>query len=245
MKDSCFPAPTPEGPGQKMRRVKSPLQPNRTSAMHDRAKTKTLATKLSFPQVRLLNACPHQQHRIRPPTAIPEVTRCLQYQLETKQYRAPSGPDVRVFEPLTTTRAKHSNETNETKRKTEVSMTTYMTRSPLQLLSNTHMMNDSPQGTRRTSARLADKEDTVQVNGTIQPVEKIKGARSNGATTKQGKAEISGNGTGPAGTRGKRKPGVYMYTLRMQTARISCVALEFRELQLDSGEELIEQMANI
>ncbi|MCJ1474416.1 hypothetical protein MMC13_003074 [Lambiella insularis] len=85
-------------------------------------------------------------------------------------------------------------------------MTTYMTRSPLQLLTNPHIMGDSRRSTRRTSARLADKEDITQVNGMVQPFEKAKGARSIGTATKQGKAEVNGNGTGLAGARKKRRP---------------------------------------
>ncbi|MCJ1391905.1 hypothetical protein MMC18_004772 [Xylographa bjoerkii] len=85
-------------------------------------------------------------------------------------------------------------------------MTTYITRSPLQLLTNTHMMSESRRSTRRTSARLADKEDTTLANGLQHVVEKAKVGRANGASAKQVNLEVNGNGTGPSGVRGKRKP---------------------------------------
>ncbi|MCJ1398088.1 hypothetical protein MMC11_001285 [Xylographa trunciseda] len=85
-------------------------------------------------------------------------------------------------------------------------MTTYITRSPLQLLTNTHMMSESRRSTRRTSARLADKEDTTLPNGLQQVVEKAKAGRPNGSIAKQARQEVNGNGIGPSGVRAKRKP---------------------------------------
>ncbi|MCJ1286427.1 hypothetical protein MMC26_005772 [Xylographa opegraphella] len=85
-------------------------------------------------------------------------------------------------------------------------MTTYITRSPLQLLTNTHMMSDSRRSTRRTSARLADKEDTTVTNGLQHVVEKAKAGRPSGTSAKQAKLEVNGKETGPSSVRGKRKP---------------------------------------
>ena len=68
-------------------------------------------------------------------------------------------------------------------------MTTFATRSPLQLLSNAHIMSDSRRGTRRTSARLADKEDTPATNG----VGEEKQAKVNGASSKQSKSTVNGH----------------------------------------------------
>ncbi|MCJ1381849.1 hypothetical protein MMC17_004961 [Xylographa soralifera] len=85
-------------------------------------------------------------------------------------------------------------------------MTTYVTRSPLQLLTNTHMMSDLRRSTRRTSARLADQEDTTLANGLQHVVEKAKAGRPSGTSAKQLKSEVNGNRVAPSGMRGKRKP---------------------------------------
>ncbi|MCJ1419288.1 hypothetical protein MMC32_005642 [Xylographa parallela] len=85
-------------------------------------------------------------------------------------------------------------------------MTTYITRSPLQLLTNPHMMSDSRRSTRRTSARLADKEDTTLTNGLQHVVEKAKAGRPSGTSAKQAKPDVNGKGIGPSAVRGKRKP---------------------------------------
>ena len=74
------------------------------------------------------------------------------------------------------------------------------------------MMSDSRRSSRRTSARLADKEDTTLTNGLQHVVEKAKAGRSNGTSAKQARAEVNGKGIGPSGVRGKRKPGVYTCT---------------------------------
>ncbi|KAL9117845.1 MAG: hypothetical protein Q9187_005615, partial [Circinaria calcarea] len=87
----------------------------------------------------------------------------------------------------------------------KVSMTTYATRSPLQLLINPHMMSDSWRTTRRTSARLADKEDVPVANGTSHTTGKGKGGQANAVSTKQDKAVGNGVAGGAVGGRAKRK----------------------------------------
>ena len=84
----------------------------------------------------------------------------------------------------------------------KASMTTYATRSPLQLLSNTHIMAETRRTTRRTSARLADKEDMPVMNGVSHATEKTK---TNGIGLRSGKAGVNG----ATGGRGKRKHGRY------------------------------------
>ena len=92
-------------------------------------------------------------------------------------------------------------------------MTSYATRSPLQLLSNTHMMSDPQRSTRRTSARLADKEDISLVNGNVYASEKGRGSHINGTSVKQGKAGVTGTGNIVGAGRGKRKKSAYMELL--------------------------------
>ena len=60
---------------------------------------------------------------------------------------------------------------------------------------------------RRTSARLADKDDVPVTNGVVHAVEKGKGGQSNGTSGKHGKTNLNGAATGGAGGRGKRKHG--------------------------------------
>lgn len=86
-------------------------------------------------------------------------------------------------------------------------MTTFATRSPLQLLTNTHAMVEPRRTARRTSARLADKDDVPVTNGVLHAAEKGKGGQSNGTSGKHGKANVNGAATGSAGGRGKRKHG--------------------------------------
>jgi len=88
-------------------------------------------------------------------------------------------------------------------------MTAYVTRSPLQLLTNTHAMGDLRRSSRRTSARLADKEDAPLVNGGGYVGEKAKSSQANGVGTRQGKAEANGAGQAFTGAKGKRKHGGY------------------------------------
>ena len=88
-------------------------------------------------------------------------------------------------------------------------MTAYVTRSPLQLLTNTHAMGDMRRSSRRTSARLADKEDAPLVNGNGLVGEKARPSQANGAGTRHGKGEASGVVQGSTGAKGKRKHGGY------------------------------------
>lgn len=90
-------------------------------------------------------------------------------------------------------------------------MTAYVTRSPLQLLTNTHAMGDLRRSSRRISARLAEKEDAPVVNGNGYTGEKAKSSHSNGAGSKQRKADANGAGQGSTGAKGKRKHGVYNF----------------------------------
>ena len=87
------------------------------------------------------------------------------------------------------------------------SMTTYATRSPLQLLTNSHIMGDTRRTTRRTSARIAEKEDMPTISGSGQLMEKGKNVHVNGALVKHGKAGINGAGSTIGKVRGKRKIG--------------------------------------
>ena len=82
-------------------------------------------------------------------------------------------------------------------------MTAYATRAPLQLINNPHIMSEASRGHgRRTSARLADKEDAPYVNGIGQDSEFVK-PRQN-VDGKQGKNKVNGATTKPSA---KRKPG--------------------------------------
>ncbi|MCJ1251074.1 hypothetical protein MMC30_008305 [Trapelia coarctata] len=66
-------------------------------------------------------------------------------------------------------------------------------------------MGDLRRSSRRTSARLADKEDAPSVNGNGYVGEKAKASQANGASARQGKTVASGAGQGSTGAKGKRK----------------------------------------
>ena len=74
-------------------------------------------------------------------------------------------------------------------------------------------MGDSRRSTRRTSARLADKEDAPLVNGNGFVAEKAKGNQTNGVDARNGKAEANGTAQSSGGGRGKRKHGVYLCSI--------------------------------
>ena len=79
-------------------------------------------------------------------------------------------------------------------------MTTFATRPPLQQLDNPHVMSQRGNG-RRTSARLAEKEDAPTTDVyTVDPVERSQ-LTTEGEHSK-GSAESTGAKTGR-----KRKPG--------------------------------------
>ncbi|KAL2038124.1 hypothetical protein N7G274_009071 [Stereocaulon virgatum] len=81
-------------------------------------------------------------------------------------------------------------------------MTAYVTRAPLQLINNPHIMSEASRGHgRRTSARLADKEDAPYINGIGNDSEPVK-PRQN-IEGKQGKGRVNGASAKPAA---KRKP---------------------------------------
>ena len=84
-------------------------------------------------------------------------------------------------------------------------MTTYATRSPLQLLHNPYVMSDTRKAGRRTSDRLREKEDTQLPNGVGHGTERSKSSQSAGTNAKQSKA--NGNDSGAVKGRGKRKIG--------------------------------------
>ena len=85
----------------------------------------------------------------------------------------------------------------------EVSMTAYATRSPLQLLTNTHhLMAEQRQSGRRTSARLREKEDAPPSNGVTHGQEKPKTSAKLVKTSAHGQAA-------EGRTRAKRKLGIY------------------------------------
>ncbi|CAF9902928.1 MAG: hypothetical protein HETSPECPRED_000059 [Heterodermia speciosa] len=82
-------------------------------------------------------------------------------------------------------------------------MTTYATRSPLALLSNSHMMNDARKTGRRTSDRLREKEDIPLPNGIGHSTTKSREKAT--ASEKQTKANGSETVATGKETRGKRK----------------------------------------
>ncbi|KAL9599586.1 MAG: hypothetical protein Q9219_003742 [cf. Caloplaca sp. 3 TL-2023] len=84
-------------------------------------------------------------------------------------------------------------------------MTAYVTRSPLQLIQNSYMMNEPRRSSRRLSARLGDKEDVPMVNGVAHSDEKGKTGQNLGKNAKQAKAVVNGAASGAAGTKTKRK----------------------------------------
>ncbi|MCJ1311789.1 hypothetical protein MMC25_005462 [Agyrium rufum] len=87
-------------------------------------------------------------------------------------------------------------------------MTTFATRSPLQLLTNPHMMSEARWGKRRSSARLAEKEDVPAANGVGAHEDGgEKPSKTNGAsTTRTTKVAVNGTGGNTVmGARSKRK----------------------------------------
>ena len=82
-------------------------------------------------------------------------------------------------------------------------MTAYATRAPLHLINNPRIMSEASRGqSRRTSARLAEKEDVPYVNGIGHDSEPMKGRQN--AEAKQAKGKVNGASTKPTA---KRKPG--------------------------------------
>lgn len=87
-------------------------------------------------------------------------------------------------------------------------MTEYVTRSPLQLIHNPHMMGEPRRSSRRLSARLGDKEDVPIVNGTAHTTEKKdKSGQGSASNTKQAKTGVNGATSNSTGSKTKRKLG--------------------------------------
>lgn len=84
----------------------------------------------------------------------------------------------------------------------QASMTTLAPRPPLQQLDNIHMMSERGNG-RRTSARLADKDDASTTNGCN--IDQVKKSHDS-IEGKQTKVNAGGVGTKPGA---KRKPSKY------------------------------------
>ncbi len=83
-------------------------------------------------------------------------------------------------------------------------MTAYVTRAPLQLIDNPHIMSEGQGNARRTSTRLAGKEDIPFANGIGHNDQPIKKSQGSGGTGRQGKNGTTGTSS-KAGR--KRKPG--------------------------------------
>lgn len=82
-------------------------------------------------------------------------------------------------------------------------MTAYATRAPLHLIDNPRIMSETSRGkSRRTSARLAEKEDVPYVNGIGHDSEPMKGRQI--VEGKQAKGRLNGASSKPTA---KRKPG--------------------------------------
>jgi len=81
-------------------------------------------------------------------------------------------------------------------------MTSYVTRAPLQLINNPHIMSKAHSHGRRTSKRLEEKEDAPLVNGIGLENEPAKEHRID--IGRQGKGKVNGASAKPAA---KRKPG--------------------------------------
>ena len=77
-------------------------------------------------------------------------------------------------------------------------MATFATRAPLQLIENPHIMSDAQRNGRRTSSRLAEKEDTM-VNGVGHAYDVVKQSQKSTAVVKGGKNTASKSAN-------KRKP---------------------------------------
>ncbi len=89
-------------------------------------------------------------------------------------------------------------------------MTAYATRAPLHLINNPHIMSEASRGqSRRTSARLAEKEDVPYVNGMGHDSEPMKGRQI--VEGKQAKGKLNGASTKPTA---KRKPGENLRPLK-------------------------------
>ena len=71
-------------------------------------------------------------------------------------------------------------------------------------------MGDSRLSTRRTSARLADKEDAPLTNGNGYAAEKVKVNQTSSVGARNGKVEASGAAQNSGVGRAKRKHGVYI-----------------------------------
>ncbi|KAL8650828.1 MAG: hypothetical protein Q9210_003597 [Variospora velana] len=84
-------------------------------------------------------------------------------------------------------------------------MTTYATRSPLQLIHNPHMMSQPRRSSRRLSARLGDQEDAPATNGLPLVNEKSKSGQSSGPHAKQTRGGVNGATSNAPGTKAKRK----------------------------------------
>ena len=100
-------------------------------------------------------------------------------------------------------------------------MTAYVTRSPLQLIHNLHIMSEPRRSSRRLSARLGDKEDAPLVNGLAHGQEKARGGQTPGNSTRQPKASVNGATSGP---KGKRKLGTW--SLILERKRRAAIMLE-------------------
>ncbi|KAL9610968.1 MAG: hypothetical protein Q9167_004345 [Letrouitia subvulpina] len=84
-------------------------------------------------------------------------------------------------------------------------MTTYVTRSPLTLITNPHMMSEPRRSSRRLSARPADKEDAPILNGAPQGNERAKPGKEDTGSEKHGKAGVNGANSSEAKGKVKRK----------------------------------------
>ena len=69
-------------------------------------------------------------------------------------------------------------------------------------------MVDLRRSTRRTSDRIAEKEDAQYVNG-VAAANKVTKDQANGTSTKQGTSSANNVGSVAVGGRGKRKYGTY------------------------------------
>ena len=91
-------------------------------------------------------------------------------------------------------------------------MTVYISRSPLQLVTNPYyIMGDQRPSARRTSARLREKEDAPIANGVSHASEKGKVSQTGAPTVKHGKSAVNGSSNGSLGGRAKRKLGTYCF----------------------------------
>ena len=105
-------------------------------------------------------------------------------------------------------------------------MTAYVTRAPLQLIKNPHMMSEAQRNGRRHSSRLADKEDAPMVNGIGHGYEPVKQAQKSLASGKG--AKVAGGVKAGA----KRKPGELplIKARTMSSMNCLCRALEYHRI---------------